>query len=384
MLNLEKHPYFKEYIDPESGVKSYFLTEKVGALQQHFYFSECSLTDDGKYLWIRVSNPPAQFLHLAVVSMDPDNPFIRSFPAAGTAKGGCKAIFPGTTDAIFAEDSAIYRVTVEGKITKILELDPDFVKNRVVRRMFTHASISCDKKYIVLDMCIADIWYIGLGNLETGEVTILDSAGRCYDHAQFSPNKPDLFLIDQDWWRDWHSGEYMPIHNRIWLMNTEGTMFEPLLPQAWYGRDGSEICHDFWSKDGKLCWIDYRYGAFECDVDTREITHVWKRPTCHAHTTFDRQFWCADQTPYNWAKEPCKVLFYDRKTNKEIDIFSALPNPKTKRGGIYHLDPHPAFTTDDKYIISTVTLLDGSADVAITPVEPLIELCREKGTPVGE
>ena len=49
MLNLEKHPYFTKYIDPESGVESYLLTEKIAGMYQHFYFSESSVTRDGSW-----------------------------------------------------------------------------------------------------------------------------------------------------------------------------------------------------------------------------------------------------------------------------------------------------------------------------------------------
>lgn len=378
MLNLERHPCFEEYTDEKTGVKSYFLTKKVASLQQHFYFSECSLTEDGKYLWIRCLNAPAQFIHLAVVSMDADNPQIKAFPYAA-CMGECPNIIPGTHDVIFAEDENMYRITPEGKMTKIFSIPEDILINRTPEKLSTHCSVSCDGKYVALDMILGGKWYVGFGNIKTGEVKILNNFGRCYDHAQFSPVDPELFLLDQDWWRDGHTGEYFCIDNRMWLMNIHGTRFEPVIPNSWYGRDGTEYAHDFWSLDGKICWVDYKTGAYECDIDTREINHVWKRPMCHCHT-IDRKLWCADETPYAWNERPCRVLFYDRQTNREIDIFSSLPKPSVERKGrAYHLDPHPSFTKDGKYIISTVTLLDGAADVAITPVEPLLKLCREKG-----
>lgn len=382
MFNLAKHPFFTEHIDEKTGVKSYFLTKKVSTLQQHFYFSECSLTEDGKYLWIRCINAPAQFIHLAVVSMDENDPWIKSFPHAGV-QGGNPNIIPRTHDVLYPAGADMWRININGELTKVLTLPADFLKMRSPSRLTTHSSISCDGKYVVLDIGIADKWYVALGDMKTGEVKFLNNFGRLYDHAQFSPTKPDLFLIDQDWWRDWHTGEYFCLDNRIWLMDTHGTRFEPLIPNSWYNRDGTEICHDFWSDDGMLCWIDYNKGAFECDVDTREINHVWKRPVCHAHTNRNRTLWCGDQTPYTWKDKPCQVLFFDRETEKEIEIFSSLPCPKVERGGVYHLDPHPSFTHDGNYIISTVTLLDGNADVAITPVEPLLKQCREKGRKVN-
>ena len=220
--------------------------------------------------------------------------------------------------------------------------------------------------------------------LATGEYKILNNFGRQYNHAQFSPTRPDLFLIDQDWWRDYHSGEYVCIDNRIWLMNTEGTSFEPLIPKMFYMRDGTEICHDFWSDDGHLCWSEYNTGGYECDIDTREVNHVWKRPVCHSHCNSDRTLWVGDQTPYAWNEKPCQVLFYDRETNKEIEIFSALPKPMVHKGthARYHLDPHPQLVCDGKYAVCTTTVFSKAGDVAITPVDGMLELCREKGREV--
>ena len=57
-----------------------------------------------------------------------------------------------------------------------------------------------------------------------------------------------------------------------------------------------------------------------------------------------------------------------------------MPKPNFRYGGeVYHLDPHPCFTPDNEYIISMTTVKDGEVDIAFTPTEPLLKLCREKG-----
>lgn len=376
MINLDKHPYFSKYTDPNSGVVSYILTETISELQQHFYFSSSSVTSDGKYLWIRCSNPPSWFQTLAVVSLDADKPFIRHFPQAGIFGGGT-AITPEQDGVYFPNDKCIYKVDTEGNVTKIFELDPEFVNYREVTRVSNHCTVSCDGKYMMLDCQVGGKWYAILAEFETGKMKILNNFGRHYNHAQFCPTRPDLFLIDQDWWRDYQTGEYFCIDNRIWLMNIDGTRFEPLIPNMFYMRDGTEICHDFWSDDGYLCWSEYNSGSYECDIDTREITHVWKRPVCHSHASPDRKFWVGDNTPYTWHEKPCVTLFYDRESGKEIEIFSSLPEPKVARGR-YHLDPHPQFVCDGKYVVSTTTVTDDIAAVAITPVDELAKKCREK------
>lgn len=384
MYDISKHPFFEEYIDPKTGVKSYILKERVAFAQQNFYFCNQSLTPDGKYLWIRCINPPARIISLAVVSLDPENPFIRNIPGAGSSgNGNFPSLIPGTNDVVFAEEDAVYRVDVEGNIKKIISLDENIVRNRIPNRVFTHASVSCDGKKVALDSFIADATYMSVGDMETGETTLITKMGGIYNHAQFSPVDPNLILLDQDGWENSYSGEHFVFNNRMWLMGADGKYMEPVIPTSWFGHDGSMLCHDFWALDGTLCYIDYKKGAYECDIKTREHIHVWKRPVCHAHTNFDRSLWVGDQTPYEWAETPCRVIFYDRKTNKELDIFSALPYPNIDfRNSCYHTDPHPTFTDNGKYILSMTTVKNGQVDVAVTPVEPLIEQCRQNGTVV--
>ena len=382
MYDLSKHPYFEEYVDPKSGVKSYILKERVGVAQQHFYFTNTSLTVDGKYLWIRCINPPALVCNLAVVSLDPENPFIRNFPGAGySGEGNMPGIMPGTNDVIFPVGKTVYTVDIEGKIKPLIEFPEEIVKDRIPGVLFTHASVSNDGKMIAFDTYVGDKTYIGAGNLETGEVKILTKMAGMFDHAMFCPTETNLMLIDQDGWTDSYSGEHFVYQNRMWLIDTEGTRFEAVIPNSWFGH-GSKITHDFWALDGTLCYVDHDRGAFECDIKTGEHTHVWNRPICHMHTNFNRTQWVADYNPYEWDKYPCRVIFYDRESNKEIDIFSAMPYPNIPfrySSSCYHTDPHPAFTDDGKYVISTTTVDGGKVDVAITPVDQLTELCRKYG-----
>ena len=93
MFDLSKHPYFTPYTDPKSGIVSYILTEKVAPLQRQFYFAQPSVTADGKYLWFLCFNPPARYMTLGVLSLDPENPFIKNFPYAAP-QGGNPCVTP--------------------------------------------------------------------------------------------------------------------------------------------------------------------------------------------------------------------------------------------------------------------------------------------------
>jgi len=382
VLNLEKHPYFEEFIDPATGVKSYILKEKVAKLQLNFYFTEMGLTYDNKYMWFKCIDWPAQNRHLGVMSMDPDNPFIRKFTGA-SMNSSEPNIIPGTHDALVAIDNSVYRFDVSGNCEKVLEVGSDIIRGRRIDRISTHLSINSDNELMLLDMRIGEKTYIATGNLNTGEVKMIHKFIKNYNHSQFCPTNPKLFLIDQDWEIDPVTGERFDVDQRMWLMDTEGTRLENVLPGNWFRHNNSIICHDFWSKDGYLCWPDLLDSVCEYNIETKEVKGVWNHSICHAHTN-ERNLWVGDDSPYAWDKRPCRVVFFDRESGKEIDIFSALPKPNYKSTSVYHLDPHPAFTPDNKYIISTVTLKNGEVDVAITPVEPLLELCREKGLKVND
>jgi len=143
-MQLENHPYFTKFTDPQSGVESYLLTEKIAGMYQHFYFSESSVTKDGKYLWICCTYPPSWFVTLAVVSLDPENPFIRHFPHAGVY-GELPCITPEQDGVYYPNNDSIYKVDLMGNVTKVFQLDPDFVKKAV--EMYGSAiSVGIDSK----------------------------------------------------------------------------------------------------------------------------------------------------------------------------------------------------------------------------------------------
>jgi hypothetical protein len=68
------------------------------------------------------------------------------------------------------------------------------------------------------------------------------------------------------------------------------------------------------------------------------------------------------------------VTFSNTETGREVDIVSVgcMPEPEGGRRR-YHVDPHPRFCADDRYICYTTTV-QGRADVAIVPVAELIAL----------
>ncbi|HCG25770.1 MAG TPA: hypothetical protein DE060_19270 [Lentisphaeria bacterium] len=365
--DLSKHPFFKKWIDPKSGIASYVLTERIASLQWPFYFTNPSISPDGKYLWFYAANPPNPQLFLGCVSLDPEKPWIKSYPQAGFSSVS-PMIAPDSKGIYFTCRNHVYYMDLEGRTKIIMSLPDEYIKNRLLHDIATHLSLSCDGKYLLLDGHVGNVTFVATGNMKTGEVKILHEFDNYHDHGQFSPIEPNLFLIPRDWRRDDNTGRYVYMEMRLWIMNIEQTLFRPLCPDIWEGHT-ADTAHEWWSKDGKVCFVDYGRGVFKCDPHTLKREHIWQRPICHAHCDSTSSYFCGDQSPYYWNKIPVKILFYDRKEKTEKEIVSAMPPPSVSRSD-YHVDPHPHFSPDDQNIIYMTTVMN-QIDVAITPIDQL-------------
>ena len=57
--DLISSPVFRPWTNYDSGITSYILDQRVAPLQQSFYFTNNSFSDDGLYLWFYCAHPPA-------------------------------------------------------------------------------------------------------------------------------------------------------------------------------------------------------------------------------------------------------------------------------------------------------------------------------------
>lgn len=370
MEKLSLHPYFTEWTDPSSGIKSFVLTKKASPLQQSFYFTNSSLSADEKYLWFYATYPPAPVTTrvLGVVGMNPDAPFIEVFPE--TAFWDASPLVSPEGDSVyFFQGKGVSKFTLGGKVEKVCEIDDEYICGRYLFRGSTHLTLSADGKKLLIDGQVGNRWFVSAGDLETGKVEIINEFSRMYNHAQFSPTDPKLFSMAQDWWFDPITGQKGNIDQRIWIMDTDRTKCYPIAPKDWVGHGSSNPSHEWWSKDGHLCWTDYKAGAFRFDIETEEKQHIWKRALCHTHCDSTGRYWCADASPYRWDSVPCKVLFYDFETKEETEISSGLPQPAWSRKA-YHIDPHPQFSPSDNYVVYTTTVSEG-VTIALCPTSQL-------------
>ena len=365
-MDLSRHPYFTEWTDPVSGVKSYVLTKTAAPLQQSFYFTNSSLSADEKYLWFYAGHPPAPISTrvLGVVGMDPEDPFIRLIPEAAFLDAS-PLVTPEGDGVYFFQSHAVWLYRLGQSVEKVCSLD-DYIAGRYLYRGATHLTLSADGKKLLIDGQVGNLWFVATGDPETGRVEIINEFTRMYNHAQFSPTEPTVFSMAQDWWVDPITGRPNNFDQRIWVMDTDRTFCYPIMPKEWAWH-GSEACHEWWSRDGRLCWTDYSAGVYRFDLKTERKEHIWKRPLCHTHCDSTGRFWCADQSPYFWKERPCQVLFYDAQTQTETAIASGLPQPPWPRSD-YHIDPHPQFSPRDDFIVYTTTVT-GGVTLALCPTD---------------
>ena len=266
----------------------------------------------------------------------------------------------------------VYYMNLDGNMKVVIPRPDEYINKRRVVHMATHLTLSIDGQTMLLDSLIGDASVIGFGNINTGEYKPVFEAQNLLSHGQFSFHDPELFIIAEDWRNSYFTGQYFCYSLRTWIMDTKQTIFRPITPHIWYNHTGYPS-HEWWAQDGTICWVDYEKGVYELSMDDFVAHNIWQRSLCHAHCDSTRTYFCADQSPYTWTKEPCKILFFNRKTGENIEVASGMPFYNFERGW-YHTDPHPQFTPDDKAILYTTSHTNSAkCTIAICPTDQLIK-----------
>src|SRR5512138_2442978 len=171
-VDLKHHPFFTPYTDPSSGVTSYILTEHVAPIQQSFYFTNPSISQDGRWLWTYAAFPPSPHKFLAVFSLDPGRPESHLYLNAGYS-GASPMVAPEGDAVYFAMGPSVWRMELNGSLRKVCTLSEAYIDHRQLRRLATHLTLSADGRHFLLDGEVGNHWFVGLGDVQSGEVCIL-------------------------------------------------------------------------------------------------------------------------------------------------------------------------------------------------------------------
>ncbi|WNR43454.1 hypothetical protein [Paenibacillus roseipurpureus] len=356
---------FTSWTDPVSGIQSWVLTKQIAPLQSSFYFTNRSWTEDGRFLWLYVAYPPSGSANygrmLAVIDfvegtfqVYPETNFLDASPMID--------LHTGEAYWISGLDFWKRGPRPSDGVIKVNSFPSEWSNFRQPYRISTHLTLSADGKWLGVDAQIGHDWYLGAAAVDGSTVEIWQQFDRCYNHAQFSPTDCELQLIAQDWWFDASTGSKGSADNRMWLLRRGEKAF-PLR------EDGSaQQTHEWWSANGEYVWyVDYEKGTERIHIASGKVENIWPNGTCHSHADTTQFYVVGDIGTYDW-KNGCRVAFYNRKTNREINLVSDLPYTERTR---YHTDPHPQFCLGDRWICSTTTVL-GSVTLALTDVNQLI------------
>lgn len=375
---LAEHPFFTPWTDPVSGVTSYVLQHRESALQKAWYFTRPCLLNDQHYLGFFANNAPQRDFYPALVSLSPEIPEIISYPHLR----GSGLFDPEDRNIIyFPVDDMIIRQPIHGSAEILARLPASLLKNRHLFLLSTNLTLTADHRYFILDSHIGNRWLISLVERTTGEWTPLKWFSNRHHHAIAAPHDPTLFLISQGHWTDAITGDKQEMDLRIWLMTTDQTLYQPLDPKLWFNRT-AKACHEWWSPDGQVQYCDYDHGIFSQDpLDPSSRRLIWAHPSIHGQVDPSGRYLVADEGCYHWnERRPCRVFFFDRESQREIAVVNEMPPQPLPWSDFrtYHIDPHPQFSADGRYVIYTTTAL-GMPSVALCPVDELLRSLPQKG-----
>lgn len=379
MKTPETSQLFEKRVNEASGVEYYVLTAKVADYQQGFYFVNNSMTNDGRYLWFYCSFPPvysSELRKLGVIDFEMDEIYLLNDTLCNAAS---PYIDSETGCAYFTWKNGIYKRSPakDDHTLRLASLD----NKAFVERISTHLTLSPDKAEFFLDVREGNRnFYVGSLNLETGKFTKWAENKHQFNHAQFNPVYPDLALCAYDAFKDQITGERQNVpkdengvYQRLWTVTRNGE-------KTCYKAEGNYATHEWWSPDGRFIYYVNGSGIHKLNIETLEDINVHPCVPWHAHVNRDESCYVYDKVEYDryetWYRGmPASVKFYNSMTDREIDIVSLMPSNEFHPGNQcrYHIDPHPRFTENEKYIVFTTTEL-GGADVAVVKVEQLITM----------
>lgn len=361
----ENSKHFRKYVEPTTKVVSYILDSAFpGYNHQSLYFTQKSMTDDGRFLVFNISgNKLKNQKHIAVYDFKLD-----------------KAIHISNTGRIPYLDvktAQLYYITKRGVIRHDLRKDPrkakvitpipeELKKLGDVKWYCTHPTLTRDRKKMFLDISAPKKRYIqGLLDLETGKFEKWGETDFYINHGQIHPFRNDLALCA---WEALNGKTVNGIYPRLWLLEPGGkrTMIPPAITNY--------ATHEYWSEDGRGFYY-CSGGVHYHDLETGKQRTVVPMKAAHAVLSADMSFAAFDQSVGSWYRGcSWSVGFYNIKTGKGFYFYPELEAYNTKDNqSKLHPDPHPQLVCGDKYIISTVHLGSGLMSLSVTPVAQLLE-----------
>lgn len=400
MKTPETSKLFVRYVDEESGLVSWIL--KPGLIeesQQSIYFTSKSLTNDGRFLVLDISKNEYE-------SFD-----VKKDPAKLAFRGKHKAVIDFMTDTFIRMDDGIggqipyvdvendvmyyarfsaSNPKVNGLYKREFLVDPkkevfvcrmpeELTKGAKYVRYFTHLTLSHDRTLAYLDSRVDDVHIQGVLNVITGEYTKWGETGLInINHGQIHPVRNDIALNAWEGvpWKDSRGLTHSivrPSKENPNVLYPRLQLIEPGKRTMIAAKERGYATHERWDEQGDgFYWCGG--GVWYHDLKTGEQTQVSPIGT-HAMMSTDKNYVIVDNSLNGWWRGcSWQVYFHNRKTNRGCYPFTKRPAMCTKAAeSKLHPDPHPQFVCGDRYVICTINSADGHMDLAVTPVQQMID-----------
>lgn len=350
----ETSALFTVHRDPQSGVESFVLTQRVAGLQQTFDPASPCASADGRYLWFFCANPPAGTLThgrtLGVIDFGagevhdfPETQFGHSSPTVERKTG---SVFWSTGDAVYRRSPAA------GEKARLVSRFPATLLKGQPLAVSSRLSLSSDGQHVSFDIAPDGGTIIGSIAVSGGEPEVWLKSTKRFASPLFSPVDPDLMLV---------ALESNPDERQYHLLR-RGQKPEPLL-----GKDAAPRTAAVFTADGRHVLLAGPSGVSRVESEGRREEVLSTTPCVNVAGTHDTYGFAFDGGAAG-ADAVSRLTFCNRKTRRDAAVVSRMSAAAETP---YAVAPSPQFTADGKYLVYTTTAL-GHVDVAFTPVRTLL------------
>lgn len=369
----ETSKHFRKYVDPQTGVVSYLLNTRIAYNQQSIYFTQKSMTDDGRFIVFDISGGDRKN-RKTLALFD----FLKDELYPLEIAGGIPFIDVKTDQLYYVNKDGIFRrdLLVDPKVEiKLCPIPGELTSmGKKVHYYCTHLTLTADRSKAFLDSRVDDRFVQGTVDLKTGKYDQWSETDFVVNHGQLHPTNDRLAMCAWEvTWKD-SAGVEHPIEKingvypRMWLFDADGK--RQMIP----AQEANYATHEHWAEDGKGFYFCAN-GIYYHDLATGKQTCMARVKAAHATMSADNNYLTHDASVGEWYRGcSWQVGFYNRLTDKGIFIYPVLPAFNTKEDpSKLHPDPHPQFVCNDRYIICTINGGNGAMDLSVTPVDQLIE-----------
>ena len=374
LVTPETSKLFEKRLESASGMVGYILKERIDFNQQSLYFTQKSMTDDGRFLVFESAPEDRTFAkQLAVIDFEKDE----IIPLEGIIRrtDNQMAYLDVEKDEVWYLDRGAFykRELLKDPQAPVLvcKVPESLTIRGKIGRLFTHLTLNHDRTKAYFDVSYAGgLMVQGLMDFSRGEFTewSANSDGKVINHGEINPVKDNLALCAQEVTGDIKNID--GIYPRVQL----NSLGKREVVECTMCNGGAT--HQTWAPDGKgyiYCGNGCTYHHLATDKEIEMIPGLY---AAHANLSLDNKYLVFDRQAEddNWYRGcPWNVLFWNRLTGKYVFVYrnSAALNEKGAKHPL-HPDPHPSFGCRDRYIICTFNDEERRLNVFVAPVEQFI------------